>query len=73
MNTAQHLRKTLRIPEVCSATGLSRTAVYDKGNKKSKYFDPTFPIRFKISLRSSGWDASSVDAWVLAQQEKALN
>lgn len=73
MKTAQQIRQTLRIPDVCSATGLSRTAVYDKGNKNSKYFDPSFPSRFKISLRSVGWDALAVDAWVQVQQAKGLN
>lgn len=73
MNTAQQLRQTWRISDVRKATGLSRTAVYDKGNKNSKYFDPTFPARYRLSQRCVGWDALLVDAWVRERQASGLN
>lgn len=73
MNTAPQLRQTWRISDVCKATGLSRTAVYDKGNKNSKYFDSRFPARFRLSSRSVGWDAHLVDAWVRERQASGLN
>lgn len=55
--------KVLRIDEVCAMTGLSRTAIYDRGSKNSKYFDPDFPKRFKIGKRSVGWDAKEIERW----------
>jgi prophage regulatory protein len=54
----------LRIDGVRAATGLSRTAIYDKESKVSKYFDPSFPARFKIGARSVGWDAFEINAWL---------
>lgn len=64
MKTPPTTCKVLRLDEVRAATGLSRSAIYDKGCKNSKYFDPTFPTRFKIGERSVGWDATEITGWV---------
>lgn len=69
MNTSTGQKAVLRIDDVRAITGLSRTAIYDKENRRSKYFDPNFPNRFKLGERSVGWDAREIDAWV--QSKKA--
>jgi prophage regulatory protein len=64
MNITYSNRMVLRIPGVSAATGLSKTAINDKENKFSKYFDPSFPARFKIGARSVGWDACEINLWI---------
>lgn len=73
MNAAQRILQTLRLPAICTATGLSRASVYNKWNESSKYFDPTFPRPYKISCRSIGVDAEKLNAWVRARQECGVN
>lgn len=70
MSALHSTSKVLRLKEVCALTGLSKSAIYDKGCKSSKYFDPTFAVRFKLSARAVGWDASEVTAWVQNQKDK---
>ena len=72
MKTAPLKPKVLRLPGVRFVTKMSKTAIYDKGCVSSKYFDPTFPARFKIGARSVAWDADEIDAWVQAQKDDSL-
>lgn len=73
MNKSYEKRKVLRVDGVGYVTSLCKTAIYDKGNKNSRFFDPSFPARFKIGARSVGWDASEIDAWVQAKKEARIN
>lgn len=50
--------KVLRLPDVESITGLSRSTIY----KKIKA--GTFPKYMKLGSRSTGWLASDVESWV---------
>ena len=45
----------LRCKQVQLRTGFSRSAIYDKLDKKSTRHDPTFPRQIKIGLHSVGW------------------
>lgn len=45
----------LKLPEVMKKTCRGRTAIYT---------DPTFPKPIKVSVRSSAWIESEVDAWI---------
>ena len=50
--------KILRLPEIISLTGLSRSTIYNRvatGN---------FPTSISLGGRSVGWVSSEVDAWL---------
>ncbi|HZQ00791.1 MAG TPA: AlpA family transcriptional regulator [Gemmataceae bacterium] len=48
----------LRLPGVKGKTGLSRSTIYDKVQKKQ------FPEPVKIGERAVGWVEAEIDAWV---------
>lgn len=48
----------LRLPGVKARTGLSRSTIYDKIQKKE------FPAPVKLGERAVGWLDSEIDAWV---------
>ena len=62
MNQPERL---LRLPEVMSRTGMSRTAVY-AAVKSGK-----MPAPIKFSRRFTAWTQSSIDAWIAVQIEAA--
>jgi predicted DNA-binding transcriptional regulator AlpA len=68
MQAGNQRDKVLRLEGVRYVTGLSRSAIYDKGSASSKYFDPSFPARFKLGERSVGWDALEIDEWVQSKK-----
>ena len=53
--------RILRLPEVKSITGLSRTAIYDRIAKKS------FPKQISLGSRAVGWTDKSVQGWIKDQ------
>jgi prophage regulatory protein len=53
--------RTIRLPEVLTKTGLSRTHVYRLIQNAS------FPAPHKLSERVSVWNEAEIDAW-LAQK-----
>lgn len=55
----------LRAAQVCSKLKISRTTLYAKLDKKSKYYDPDFPRQIKIGSSSVGWVEHQVDEWIL--------
>lgn len=50
--------RLLKLPEVESITGKSRSSIYG---------DPTFPRPIKIGPRASAWIESEVTAWIEAR------
>ncbi len=62
-------RRAMRLPEVCLKTGLSKSTIWNKVNPDSKYYDASFPKRFKIGGNSVAWSADEVDAWLEAQMQ----
>ena len=48
----------LRLPEVRSRTGLSRSEIY----RRSK--EGTFPKKIKLGVRSVGWDSTAVQEFI---------
>jgi prophage regulatory protein len=52
------LKKLLRLPEVQTATGLSRSAIYDMASRGH------VPSPIKIGPRASAWVGVEVDAWI---------
>jgi len=55
----------LRLPEVKTRTGLSRTEIYALGQKGE------FPKQLKIGARSVAWVASEVEEWITNLIKKA--
>ena len=60
-------KSVLRLPEVISRTGLSRSTVYNKLDKKSPNYDPSFPRQAKLGERAVGWDEEELDLWIRSQ------
>lgn len=54
----------LRLKEVIVKTGLSRSMIYVKMDETSPYYDPTFPQKIKLGLRSIGFFESEVNHWI---------
>jgi prophage regulatory protein len=48
----------LRLPEVISRTGLSRSSIYSAIKAR------TFPTHISIGVRSVGWLSTDIDAWI---------
>lgn len=59
------MSKALKIHEVISKTGLSRSYIW-KLEKVGK-----FPKRFRVGLRAIRWSENEVDAWL--EEKKAEN
>ena len=53
----------LRLGQLCAQIALSRSSIYNKITKTSRYFDETFPKPFKLGASAVGWDAAQVEAW----------
>lgn len=63
-------QKVLRIPDVQKKTGMSRSAIYNKLNPSSKYFDATFPKPIRLGngpASSVGIIESEIDDWIEAR------
>ena len=55
----------LRIKEVMIITGLSRAAIYAKGNPKDPArYDADFPPRVRIAANAVGWPSDRFQAWL---------
>ncbi|WP_208279517.1 helix-turn-helix transcriptional regulator [Massilia oculi] len=57
----------LRRKQVEARTGLSRSTIYDKINRRSPRYDPTFPTQVRLSRDAVGWIESEVDAWIASR------
>lgn len=56
--------RILRRREVLALLGISRSMLYAKLLKTSKYFDPTFPSQISLGSNSVGWKYSDVMQWI---------
>ena len=57
----------IRLSEVISITGLSRSSIYGRLNPNSTSFDPTFPRQVKLSHHASGaaaWSLKEIKNWL---------
>jgi prophage regulatory protein len=59
-------RRIMRQPEVCYATGLPKSTLY------YLIAEGRFPKPMKLGLRSAGWLASDVEAWIEARHAESL-
>lgn len=61
-NRLQPDDRFIRLPEVRSITGRSKTQIYD---------DPSFPRPIKLSQRESAWIEREVREWMQARVDSA--
>lgn len=59
--------RLLRLPEVLSKTGLSRTGLYDRLNARSRRHDATFPRPTQLGQRAVAFSERELDAWIAAR------
>lgn len=72
----QRSQVVIRRKQVEIHTGLSRSTIYSKTNRKSRYYDPTFPKPIRLGGNSVAWIAQEIDIWVgnrIAQRDNASN
>lgn len=55
--------RILRLPEVKTRTGLSRSTIYERIKAG------TFPRHISLGVRSVGWLESEIDGWIAARIE----
>lgn len=63
-------RRIIRIKELTSLIGLSRSTIYDRLNAKSQRFDPTFPKPIKLGVAAIGWHSAAVHEWINSLRSK---
>ena len=56
--------RVVRMQKVKEMTGLAHSTLFAKYDPSSPCFDPTFPKRVRLGLRSVGWIESEVMDWV---------
>lgn len=59
--------RMLKISEVISRTGLSRSTIYNKIDCKSAGYDSTFPKQAKLGARAVAWDEGEIEHWIQSQ------
>ncbi len=54
----------LRIEDLCEKLKLSKPTIYNLMNKNSKYFDPSFPEKIRLTANSVAWIEEQIDDWI---------
>lgn len=70
-NKSERPARFLRIKSVIKKMGLSRSSIYNKLNKDSKYYDPEFPKQIKVGGGIVVWIEHEIDHWMAAQIKKS--
>ncbi len=69
-NTPTRSATILRIEQVVIQTGISKSNIYDRMDKKSPRYDPTFPKQVELGRGAVGWYADEITDWVLSLRDK---
>ena len=56
--------RMISIEQVEDCIGLSSSTIYDMLNKRSKRYDPTFPVQVKMTKGRVAWVESEVAQWI---------
>lgn len=56
--------RILRIRQVQERTGLGRSTIYDRLDRRSRRFDEAFPKPVKIGISAVGWLEADVERWI---------
>lgn len=59
--------RILRMAELTTLLGISRSSIYEKLNPKSRYCDADFPKPIRLGAASVGWRSTSVDEWIASR------
>jgi prophage regulatory protein len=54
----------LRLPAVKQKISLSKSAIYQKLDPNSKYYDPSFPVPVKIGARAIAFSSLQLQVWI---------
>jgi prophage regulatory protein len=54
----------LRRKQVEARTGLSRSTIYEKMNRRSTRYDYMFPRPVRLGSDSVGWIEAEINAWI---------
>ena len=67
MESRKDVRKIqiLRLPDVCKATGLGRSMVYQLESEQR------FPARVRISERAVGWVEEEIQGWLVERIQRS--
>lgn len=63
----------LRLRQVVTRTGISRSAIYEKLNPNSKYHDPLFAKPIKLGASTIGFIENDVNTWLNSRVESSRN
>ena len=65
----------IRLPKLLQILGISRSTVYLKINKESKYYDKDFPLPIKLGEKAVGWVLQDVFDYIelIKRSTKSLN
>lgn len=69
---ATKMPNVLRLKQVKTRTGLSRSTIYDKMNTKSPRYDPSFPKRINLGAAAVGWIESDINAWIEKRKKNTV-
>lgn len=72
--TQQSNLRILRRVQLEAKIGLSRSAIYERMDGESRYYDPDFPKPINLGNGKNppvGWIEHEVDAWLNAQIAKS--
>ena len=64
MPSMPQIPRMISIQQVEDCIGLSSSTIYDMLNKRSKRYDPTFPVQVKITKGRVAWVESEVAQWI---------
>lgn len=58
----------IRRNDVCKKLKISNSTLYNKLNRASSQYDPSFPKQVRLGASSVGWIESEIDDWVLSHR-----
>jgi len=64
MPSMPQIPRMISIEQVEDCIGLSSSTIYDMLNKRSKRYDPTFPVQVKMTKGRVAWVESEVAQWI---------
>lgn len=64
MPSMPQIPRMISIQQVEDCIGLSSSTIYDMLDKRSKRYDPTFPVQVKITKGRVAWVESEVAQWI---------
>ncbi|UBO72982.1 helix-turn-helix transcriptional regulator [Aeromonas rivuli] len=72
-STAAGAARVVRIKELVTILGLSRSTIYNKLNASSKAYDDGFPKPIRLGAASVGWMLTEVYAWLQSRSQLSIS